>query len=175
MTPLCVLHHQLCVTCCSLGPNVLNITHFDLSVYISKLICCPCDDNLTLLHEADTRLRGAGGPPRCEALVCSAPRGCTMLLIIYVFNQDKSRGGWVTARIISNSSSSPCDKTLRSNQIKAKNISEFSLNHITMRVKQFSTMKNNNNIGLPFPPLSFSFELLSNTLQCKEVRTWSGV
>lgn len=39
MTPLCALHHQLCVTCCSLGPNVLNITHFDLLVYISKLIC----------------------------------------------------------------------------------------------------------------------------------------
>lgn len=60
MTPLCVLHHQLCVTRCSLGPNVLNITHFDQSVYISKLICCPCDDNLTLLHEGDKRLRGSG-------------------------------------------------------------------------------------------------------------------
>lgn len=60
MTPLCALHHQLCVTCCSLGPNVLNIIHFDQSVYISKLICCPCDDNLTLLLEGDKRLRGAG-------------------------------------------------------------------------------------------------------------------
>lgn len=63
MTPLCVLHHQLCVTCCSLGPNVLNIPHFDQSVYISKLICCPCDDSLTLLHEGNRGLRGAGTVP----------------------------------------------------------------------------------------------------------------
>lgn len=59
MTPLCALHHQLCVTRCSLEPNVLNITHFDLLVYISKLICrCAM---ITLLCRAQ-RTRGWGEP-----------------------------------------------------------------------------------------------------------------
>lgn len=44
-TPGRVLHHQLYVTCCSLGSNVLSITHFDQLLDISKLICC--DDVLT--------------------------------------------------------------------------------------------------------------------------------
>lgn len=48
MTRFCVLHHQLCVTFCGLEPNVLNIAHYDQSVYISKLICLLCDDNPTL-------------------------------------------------------------------------------------------------------------------------------
>lgn len=68
MTPLCALHHQLRVTCCSLGPNVLNIAHFDQSVYIFKLICCPRDDNLTLLHEGGQEVEGSCVLQSCKVL-----------------------------------------------------------------------------------------------------------
>lgn len=94
MTPLCVLHHQLCVTRCSLGPNALNIAHFDPSVYISKLICWPCDDNLTRLHDGNKRSRGAGVPRAARLFgLCSAPKSCTMLIpVIHVFNKDDRLG-----------------------------------------------------------------------------------
>lgn len=113
MTPLCALHHQLCVTRCSLGANVLNITHFDQSVYIFKLICCPSDDNLTLLHEEDKRLRGSRvlHAARCtERLHTATTNLC--------FNQDKSSGGRVTACISPHSVSPSCDRMM--NEIKAK-------------------------------------------------------
>lgn len=91
-----------------------------------------------------TRGWGELSPSRCRdfGLQCTERlHNATYNLCLFFFNLDQSSGGWVTACITSNSTSSPsCDKTFKINESnKDKNISDCCGNHLIMTVKSFST------------------------------------